>query len=1085
MAKSYEELLSENEEQRRSLDESKELLRAISSGEIDALVLSGSQGDQVFTLNGADRAYRILIEAMNDGAVTIDPEGTILYCNRRFAEMIKSPLEKVIGSSIYSLVPQPDMAAFRVLSQKQGRGELTLKAHDKSTLPVYISINSLQISQSQKAFCVVVTDLTEQKHKEEIVAAEMLARSIIEQATEAVVVCDKKGKIIRFSNAVTRILDCDPSLQIFGDLFELQLPSGEKFSPLEALQDEALLNVEASFQRRDGVLFHLLLNAGPLKSADNRIIGSVVTLTDITERKRMENALQKSEQSYATTLASIGDAVIATDDEGRITFMNAKAEELTGWTLQMAWMKPAKTVFNIINEYTREEVDDPVTRVLDKGVIIGLSNHTILIRIDGTEIAIDDSGAPIRDKDREIQGVVLVFRDITERRRAEEELNESEKRFRLALKNAPITVAAQDLDLRFIWAYNQRTVRPEEVVGKTDNDIFIPEDAERLIALKSWVIENGKELREQIWLTRNGKPMFLEVYLEPNRDAAGAVTGIGIATLDLTAQKNVEEELKKSKDLLEQRVQERTEELKAINEELRIEIEEHERSERALLKAKNAAEEAMKAKAAFMANMSHELRTPMNSVIGFTGLLLDENLTPEQKDYLECIRNSGEALMALINDVLDFSKMEKKKMDLELQVFSLRSITEEALDMLAAQAAKKGLEMNYSFDRNVPEMIIGDPGKLRQVLSNLLSNAVKFTKTGEIVIDLFSDAEQREIRFAVRDTGIGIPEGGMSKLFQPFSQLDMTYSRGYEGTGLGLAISKKLVELMDGRIWVESEVGKGSVFNFTISAETAPSESKPFLSDNLKGKRVLMVVGSQTLRHILGRQAHFWGMLPMIAKPQETAELLQRDRDYDAVIVDAGNVEALTMITRIRGLCRQVPFIALAPLGQNMPMGLFQVVLTKPLKHTQLFQALHDVLESGTVTEPIGNQKTEKSYGPMRILLAEDNASNQKVTLQILNKLGYRADAVVNGQEVLAALERQTYDMVFMDVEMPVMDGITATRKIRERWPGNGPKIIAITAYALRGDRERCLDAGMDDYIPKPVRKGDLAEMLEKYMSKS
>jgi PAS domain S-box-containing protein len=1212
MTKSQEELLSENEELRRSLNEAQELLRAISSGEVDALVLSGSQGDQVFTLNGADHAYRILIEAMNDGAVTIDPEGTILYCNRRFAEMIKSPLEKVIGSSFYSLVLQADQAAFRVLSQKQERGELTLEAHDESILPVYISINSVQISQSQKAFCLVVTDLTEQKHKEEIVAAEKLARSIIEQATEAVVVCDKKGKIIRFSNAVTRILGSDPLLQIFGDLFDLQLPTGEKLSPLaKALQDESLLNVEASFQRRDGVLFHLLLNAGPLKSADNRIIGSVVTLTDITDRKRMENALQKSEESYATTLASIGDAVIATNEEGRITFMNAVAEELTGWTLQMAWMKPAKTVFNIINEYTREEVEDPVTRVLDKGVIVDLANHTILIRIDGKEIAIEDSGALIRDKDGKILGVVLVFRDITERRQAEsvlrasmqrfyavlsrmyagillvtdkgeiesvnqafcdlfglnsspeeiaginsmemiekisnsylhpgeavarieeiirlgepvkgeevamqggrtclrdfvpvyvdgksygrlwhhleiterkkmeEELNESEKRFRLALKNAPITVAAQDLNLRFIWAYNQRTARPEEVIGKTDNDIFIQEDAARLIALKRRAIETGREIREQIWLTRNGKPMFLEIYLEPMRDAAGQVTSIGIATLDLTAQKVVEEELKESKNLLEQRVQERTEELNAINEELRIEIDEHERSEKALLSAKNDAEEAMKAKAAFMANMSHELRTPMNSVIGFTGLLLDENLSPEQKDYVECIRNSGEALMALINDVLDFSKMEKKKMDLELQVFDLRIIIEEALDMLAAQAAKKGLEMNYSFDRNVPEGIIGDPGKLRQVLSNLLSNAVKFTKTGEVVVDVSSDEESREIHFAVKDTGIGIHHEGMSKLFLPFSQLDMTYSRGYEGTGLGLAISKKLVELMDGRIWVESEVGNGSVFHFTISADSAPSEPKPFPSVNLEGKRVLMVVGNQTLRRILGHQAHSWGMVPMMtAKPQEIVEILQRDRDYDAVIVDVGNVDALSMITKIRGLCREVPFVALAPLGQNMPPGLFQAVLYKPLKHEQLYSVLQEVLESRKATEPVENHKTEKSYGPIRILLAEDNASNQKVTLQILNKLGYRADAVVNGREALEALERQPYDIVLMDVEMPVMNGITATRKIRERWPGKGPKIIAITAYALRGDKERCLDAGMDDYIPKPVRKGDLAGIMAKF----
>jgi PAS domain S-box-containing protein len=1479
MTKSYEELLSENRVLRRSLEESQELLRAISSGEVDALVVSGPECDRVFTLNGADRAYRIIIEAMNDGAVTIDLEGIILYCNRHFAEMARSPLEKVIGSSIYDFMPQADRAAFCVLSEEQGRGELTLKARDDSTLPVYISINSMQISESQKASCIVVTDLTEQKQREEIVAAEKLVRSVIEQANEAILVCNGSGKIIYFSNAVLMILGHDPSLQSFDELFDLRSPFGKMQSPVSmALQGETLQNAETSLERSDGILFYFVMNAGPLKSAEGKILGCVVTLTDITERKLAERSLQESEARFRSVLDNSQDVIYRLNlQTGRYEYISPSVETVVGFSPDELMVQDADALLAMIHpddlpallemmvcledtgqgaleyrqlskkgdyrwisnhmslikdrngqplyrdgnirditerklaETEREQlladisleksrwqatVDnmlDPVTvcdaqgcvtyinpayqRLIERPQVDGLSmkshpEYYQLYQPDGTLFPAEDlplqkaaltgedvheveliqcnsrglefaaifSASPLRDTTGKIIGAVAVghditekkkaekdlreseeryrslfnsmtegfalheiicdaqgepcdFRfleinpaferltglkredvvgkthnavlpnddplwvkaygevaltgrpaqfekyspaleryyevfayrpapfqfavafldvtmrkqaeislqdnlkrfytvlsvmysgillvtnegkieyanqalcdffgqedspekivgitsremiekissgfpnpeeaiarteeivrlgepvkgeevalhggrtclrdfiplnvdgkpcgrlwhhnDITERKRMEVELRDSEKRFKLALKNAPITVAAQDLNLRFIWAYNQRTVQPEGVIGKTDNEIFIPEDAERLIALKRKAIETGKELREQIWLTRNEKPMFLEIYLEPMLDDAGEVTGIGIATMDLTMQKNVEEELKESKDLLEQRVLERTEELNAINEELRIVIGEHERSEKALLRAKNEAEEAMKAKAAFLANMSHELRTPMNSVIGFTGLLLDENLTPEQKDYLECIRNSGEALMSLINDVLDFSKMERKKVDLELQVFDLRTITEEALDMLAAQAAKKGLEMNYSFDRNVPEAIIGDPGKLRQILSNLLSNAVKFTKTGEIEVDVSLDPEQQEIHFAVKDTGIGIPPEGISKLFQPFIQLDMTYSRGHEGTGLGLAISKRLVELMEGRIWVESEAGKGSIFHFTISAETAPSEPKPFLTGNFKGKRLLVLAGSSTIRRILGRHAHAWGIVPMMAAtPQEIAELLQRDNDYDAVIVDVGKVDNLSAIIRVHGIRGGLPFIALSPLGQNMPPGLFQAVLTKPLKHEQLYRVLQDILEKGKAIEPIENHKTEKCFGPLRILLAEDNASNQKVTLHILNRLGYRADAVVNGQEALVALQRRDYDIVLMDVEMPVMDGLTATRKIRERWPGNGPKIIAITAYALQGDRERCLDAGMDDYIAKPVRKWDLSEKLDKFKSK-
>lgn len=299
MTRSYEELLAENEELQRSLAESKEVLRAISSGEVDALVVSGVEGDQVFTLEGADRAYRVLIEAMNDGAIYMTSDGTILYCNQHFAEMVKSPLEKVLGSSICRFIPKDDQAAFRVLRQDLGRGELTLQAEDESTLPVYISVSSLQISESQKDFCVVVTDLREQKHNEEIVAAERLARSIIEQATEAILVCDGNGRIIRLSRSVSDIAGLDTFFENCDDIFDLRYITGEnagaRFSPSSlVMQGQVLLRVEARFERRDGKLFYLLVNAGPLKSADGKIIGCVVSLTDITELKMAEEELQKA-----------------------------------------------------------------------------------------------------------------------------------------------------------------------------------------------------------------------------------------------------------------------------------------------------------------------------------------------------------------------------------------------------------------------------------------------------------------------------------------------------------------------------------------------------------------------------------------------------------------------------------------------------------------------------------------------------------------------------------------------------------------------------------------------------------------------
>jgi signal transduction histidine kinase/ActR/RegA family two-component response regulator len=590
--------------------------------------------------------------------------------------------------------------------------------------------------------------------------------------------------------------------------------------------------------------------------------------------------------------------------------------------------------------------------------------------MDGSEVAIDDSGAPIKDRNGSITGVVLVFRDITERKQVEQELQESNQRFRLALKNAPVSVATQDKDLRFIWAYNQRTLMPEDVVGKTDNDVFIQGDAARLIALKHKVIETGTEVREQLWLTLNGKPIYLDLYLEPIRDAAEDITGIGIATVDLTPMKVVEDELHKAREDLELKVQERTadlqnakEELGVTNEELRIELEQHSKLEADLIKAKETAEESVRAKSAFLANMSHELRTPMNAVIGFSSLLLDDSLTPEQKEFIEGIRKGGEALLAIIDDILEFSRVEKDKIELERQPFSLKHVIDESLDLVATQAGKKGLNLSKTIGYGTPDTIIGDHGRLRQILVNLLGNAVKFTDKGDVSVSVSSKVlkgDERQISFAVKDTGIGIPQDKMNEIFEPFVQVERTLSLKRDGVGLGLAITRNLVELMGGTIWAESIPGQGTTFSFRIPAETIP-----------------------------GKQLYFGRM------------------------------------------------------------------------------------DSGIASESLSGLK------PMRILVAEDNPSNQRVLVEMLKRLGYRPDAVADGREVVQALERQDYDLVLMDIKMPEMDGITATQVIRKLRPENGPKIVAITAFALEGDREKCLEAGMDDYISKPVKMEELAEVLK------
>lgn len=394
-------------------------------------------------------------------------------------------------------------------------------------------------------------------------------------------------------------------------------------------------------------------------------------------------------------------------------------------------------------------------------------------------------------------------------------------------------------------------------------------------------------------------------------------------------------------------------------------ITEHKRIEEVLLRAKEAAEAATKAKSEFLANMSHEIRTPMNAVIGMACMLSSENLTTDQRDYVETIRSAGEALLIIINDILDLSKIEGGKMDLECQPFNLYTCVKESLDLVATNAAIKGLNLRYAIDDDTPKVILGDPTRLRQILVNLLSNAVKFTEKGEVAISVTGrklEGSSYEVSFAISDTGIGIPADKMGRLFRSFSQVDASTTRRYGGTGLGLTICKRLVELMDGKIWVKSEMGKGSTFYFTIQVE--PSSREP------------------------------------------------------------------VNIAKLNSISKQ-----------------------------------HADTPSNTISE-------------LCILLAEDNVINQKVTQRMLGKLGCRADIVTNGQEVLHSLERQHYDVILMDILMPEMDGLEATKAIRQRWP-NGPKIIAMTASVLNGDREMCLNAGMDIYITKPTKLEELKAALE------